>query len=88
MTINEGSELLRRVERYDTAVNELRTAQQDVRDVLVDTILFERWRQLGAELGYSATSQQRDLAALNGQIPEMSIPEMSQIPETSQSWAG
>jgi hypothetical protein len=85
MTIIEGTELHKRVERYEAAIAELRSAHQDIKDVLLDHVLYERWQQLGAELGFAAapppTEQQhqphRDLAALNHQIPEM-----------SDSWAG
>ena len=70
MTIHEGADLHKKVERYEAAVEELRTAHRDVKDVLTDNVLFERWEQLGAELGFSAspeTSQQpqRELAAVN-----------------------
>jgi hypothetical protein len=79
MTIYEGSDLQKRVERYEAAVAELRNAHQDVRDVLVDQILFERWQQLGAELGFSvqpvtkpaAGPPSRDYSDLNQQIPEL-----------------
>jgi hypothetical protein len=76
MTILESAELHRKIERYVTAVDELRAAHQDVRELLLGDVLFERWQQLGAELGFSAMRQQpldqRDLNALNNQIPEMS----------------
>ena len=70
MTIHEGADLHKRVERYETAVVELREAHRDVKDVLTDHVLFERWQQLGAELGFSASpepqqQQQRELAAVN-----------------------
>jgi hypothetical protein len=77
MTISEGADLHKRVERYEAAVDELRAAHRDVRELLLDQVLFEHWQQLGAELGFSgvraqAHSQQRDLTSLNSQIPEMS----------------
>ena len=80
MTISEGADLHKRVERYEAAVSELRAAHQDVRELLLDQVLFEHWQQLGAELGFTAlrpqsqshSQQQRDLTALNSQIPEMS----------------
>ena len=83
MTNHEGADLHKRVERYEAAVDELRAAHQDVKELLVDHILFERWQQLGAELGFSGSRQQhgagqeRDLGSLNRQIPEM-----------TDSWAG
>ena len=79
MTIHEGADLQKRVERYVAAVDELRVAHQDVKDFLLDHVLFEYWQQLGAELGFSAMRQRspgdqasRDLAALGSQIPDMS----------------
>jgi hypothetical protein len=76
MTNGEIAELHKRVERYEAAVDELRAAHQDVRELLLGDVLFERWQQLGAELGFSAMRQQsqgqRELTALNNQIPEMS----------------
>jgi hypothetical protein len=79
MTIQDSADLHKRVERYEAAVDELRAAHQDVKELLLDQVLFERWQQVGAELGFSAMRQQqvqgqtqRDLAALNSQIPELS----------------
>ena len=78
MTIHEGADLHQRVERYEAAVAELRAAHRDVKELLLDHVLFDRWQQLGAELGFSAMRQQtpdqaqRDLGALTNQIPEMS----------------
>jgi hypothetical protein len=77
MTISEGADLHKRVERYEAAVDELRAAHRDVRELLLDQVLFEHWQQLGAELGFAAVrsqahGQQRDLTSLNSQIPEMS----------------
>ena len=72
MTIDESADLHKRVERYEAAVDELRSAHQDVRELLIDQVLFERWQQLGAELGFSAMrQQQRDLSPLTSPIPEM-----------------
>jgi hypothetical protein len=78
MTIYEDI-LHTRVQRYEAALGELLAAHQDVKGVLLDQILYERWQQVGADLGYLPGSQQpqRDLAALNHQIPEL-----------SESWAG
>jgi hypothetical protein len=79
MTNHDSVDLHQRVERYEAAVDELRAAHQDDKELLLDQVLFERWQQVGAELGFSAMRQQqgqsqRDLAALNNQIPEMSEP--------------
>jgi hypothetical protein len=78
MTNYESADLHKRVERYVVAVDELRAAHLDVKELLHDHVLFEKWQELGAELGYSAMRQQspeqsqRDLAALSSQIPQMS----------------
>jgi hypothetical protein len=79
MTIHESSDLLKKVERYEAAVNELEAAHVDVKDVLIDAILFARWQQLGAQLGYTAVDPakpqeepNRDLQQLNQQISAMS----------------
>ena len=78
MTTYETLDLQSRVARYETAVEELRSAHQDVRAVLQDQVLYERWQQLGADLGFvahggsvAAPSQQQDLHGLNQQIPQM-----------------
>ena len=52
MTIYQGVDLLKAVERYESAFQEFRQAHHDVRDVLQDHLLFDRWQQLAAELGY------------------------------------
>lgn len=71
MTIHEGADLHKKVERYEAAVEELRAAHGDVKDVLTDNVLFERWQNIGAELGFSASPEpaksepQRELAAVN-----------------------
>jgi hypothetical protein len=79
MTIHESSDLLKKVERYEAAVKELEAAHEDVKDVLLDTILFARWQQLGTQLGFSAADPakqreepNRDLQQLNQQISQMS----------------
>ncbi|GAA3343394.1 hypothetical protein GCM10020358_42450 [Amorphoplanes nipponensis] len=79
MTTHESSDLLKKVERYEAAVKELEAAHEDVKDVLIEAILFARWQQLGAPLGFAAVdpTQQReepnrDLQQLNQQISAMS----------------
>lgn len=79
MTIHEGSDLLKKVERYEAAVQELEAAHEDVKDILIETILFARWQQLGTQLGFSAErpvprpeEPNRDLQQLNQQISAMS----------------
>lgn len=82
MTIYEDI-LHKRVERYETALSEMLAAQLDVKGVLLDQILFDRWQQVGADLGYlpgahpDAGRPSRDMASLNQPIPEL-----------SESWAG
>jgi hypothetical protein len=73
MTNNERADLHSRVERYEAAVAEMRAAHDDVRDILLDQVLFERWEQMGRELGYQAQPL--------GRI-EMNVPQP--VP----SWAG
>ena len=83
MTTYETSDLHSRVARYETALDELRAAHADVRVLLQDQVLYERWIQIGTELGFTAqpvaapAQQPQDLHALNQQIPQM-----------SESWAG
>ena len=79
MTNRESSDLLKKVERYEAAVQELEAAHEDVKDVLIQPILFARWQQLGTQLGFAAVDpgQQReepnrDLQQLNQQISAMS----------------
>ncbi|MFG1604165.1 hypothetical protein [Actinoplanes sp. NPDC049265] len=76
MTVHDGAELHKRVERYEAAVDELRASHQDIRDVLTEQVLFERWRQLGAELGFAtnaaATAPPRETMVVGTQIPELS----------------
>jgi hypothetical protein len=80
MTTYETSDLHSRVARYETALDELRAAHQEVRAVLQDQVLYERWHQIGADLGFVAgptppvdqVAPQRDLQSLNEHIPQMS----------------
>jgi hypothetical protein len=74
MTVHDGAELHKRVERYEAAVDELRASHQDIKDVLTDQVLFDRWRQLGAELGFSAPTPApaREPLSVGTQIPELS----------------
>jgi hypothetical protein len=85
MTTYEVSDLHQRVARYEAALDELRAVHHDIRHVLQDQVLYERWLQIGAELGFTVaaqptaqpTGQQQDLSAMNQQIPQM-----------SEAWAG
>jgi len=84
MTIHEGADLHKRVERYEAAVDELRAAHQDIKDVLTAQVLFERWQQVGGELGFSAPPQ----TPLDGGHPQQSMAAISHpMPEMADSWA-
>ena len=48
MTTYETLDLHTRVARYETALDELRAAHNDVRALLQDQVLYERWLQIGA----------------------------------------
>ncbi|HEY0003132.1 MAG TPA: hypothetical protein VGB74_21965 [Actinoplanes sp.] len=98
MTMYESPDLHKRVERYEAAVDELRAAQQDVRSVLVDQLLFERWQQIGAEVGFVPARQDVAEAFVNGhpdsgqqqqqpQQPGLVPHPNQQIPQMSESWA-
>ena len=81
MTIHEGDDLHKRVERYEAAVDELRAAHQDIKDVLTPQVLFERWQQIGGELGFAATVQ-------NGAQPHHTMAAVSHpLPDMAESWA-
>ena len=82
MTIHESADLHKRVERYEAAVDELRAAHQDIKDVLTAQVLFERWQQIGGELGFSPTQQPH-----NGDQPHQNLIPVNQMPEMSDSWA-
>ena len=84
MTMYETSDLRRRIERYEAALEELRAAHQDVRNVLLDQVLYERWHQLGAELGFTGTGQAGGAASTG----HYHTPSAQQIPQLSESWAG
>ncbi len=54
MADTSGSELHKRVERYEAAIAELRASHEDIRDVLAVPVLYEHWKQLGNALGFQA----------------------------------
>ena len=56
------SDLHQRVARYEAALDELRAAHQDIRNVLVDQVLYERWQQIGAELGFAVVAPAQSAA--------------------------
>ncbi|GGL06548.1 hypothetical protein [Mangrovihabitans endophyticus] len=101
MTIHEGADLLKRVERYEAAVAELRAAHQDVKDVLLDRLLFERWQAIGAELGFAGATQASTgpaTQALSAPVTQTSwssptgpghaAHDSSPVREPSEAWAG
>ena len=83
MSIHNGAtDLHARVERYEAAVDELRAAHQDVKDVLVDHVLYERWQRIGAELGYVADEAHSiDTGQLHRHPSDQSL-------AMSDSWSG
>jgi hypothetical protein len=88
MTMYETTDLLKRVERYEAALDELRAAHQDIRNILHDQVLYERWQQLGAELGFAApAAQHQQAAALQPVAGAQHDPNGHQIPQMSESWS-
>ena len=86
MTMYETSDLHKRVERYEAALDEMRTAQLDVKNVLHDQVLYERWQQLGLELGFAVAPN------LSGQhqqpLASMTQHDMNGHPQLAEAWAG
>ena len=83
MTIHESSDLLKKVERYEAAVKELEAAHEDVKNVLIQPILFARWQQLGTQLGFAAVDP-----AKQGEEPNRDLQQLNQqISAMSESWA-
>ncbi|MCU7725859.1 hypothetical protein ODJ79_19185 [Actinoplanes sp. KI2] len=70
MAMYETSDLHKRVARYEAALDELRAAHQDVRHVLVDQVLYERWQQIGAELGFAAPATVQGVEQQSRQMSE------------------
>jgi len=83
MTIHESSDLLKKVERYEAAVQELDAAHEDVKDVLMEGILFARWQRLGAQLGFAAVDPTRQRDEPNRDLQQLN----QQISAMSESWA-
>lgn len=83
MTIHESSDLMKKVERYEAAVAELGAAHEEVKNVLIEPILFVRWQQLGAQLGFTAVDP-----AQQGEEPNRDLQQLNQqISAMSESWA-
>ncbi|GIE93417.1 hypothetical protein [Paractinoplanes rishiriensis] len=100
MTMYETSDLHKRVARYEAALDELRAAHQDIRNILHDQVLYDRWQQIGAELGFALAPQsagQPQAAQPTGHQPtgqqqaglQQDLGAMNQqIPQMSEAWAG
>jgi hypothetical protein len=92
MTMYETSDLHKRVARYEAALDELRAAHQDIRNILVDQVLYERWQQIGAELGFAiapqASGQQANAASAGGGQQQDLTAMNQQIPQLSDAWTG
>jgi acyl carrier protein phosphodiesterase len=87
MTIHEGADLHKRVERYEAAVDELRAAHRGVKDVLTDHVLFERWEQVGADLGFSASAEQSpEQSPAQPQQPQRELSAVNHH-DRQESWA-
>lgn len=84
MTMYETSDLRQRVERYEAALDELRAAHQDIKNILHDRVLYERWQLIGADLGFSVGDQS---AAAHGQQPADLASLNHQIPQMAESWS-
>jgi hypothetical protein len=85
MTMYEIPDLHKRVARYEAALDELRAAHQDIRNILLDQVLYERWQQIGAELGFAAPAVAQPTAQGGGH-PDMN--GVNQIPQMAEAWAG
>ena len=76
-----SSDLQKRVERYEAALDEMRAAQQEIKNILHDQVLYDRWQQLGADLGFVVAPN----AASVQQSPDMNGHSVTALSET---WAG
>jgi hypothetical protein len=88
MTMYETTDLHKRVERYEAALDELRAAHQDVKNILHDQVLYDRWQQIGTDLGFTAGAAQYQQAG--AQSPVAGIQHDlngHQIPQMAESWA-
>jgi hypothetical protein len=81
MTMYEMSDLHKRVERYENALEEMRAAQQEIKNVLHDQVLYDRWQQLGADLGFVVAPNPA------GAHPHQDMNGHS-VPSLSDTWAG
>jgi hypothetical protein len=79
-----GSDLYKRVERYEAAVDELRATHEDIKDVLAEHVLHDRWRLLGADLGFAAVPLP-ERRALRTQ-PERDLVAVADMHKINESW--
>ncbi|MET0424486.1 MAG: hypothetical protein ABW046_11455 [Actinoplanes sp.] len=87
-TMYETSDLRKRVERYEAALDELRAAHQDVRSVLVDQVLYDRWQQMGVELGFVGGVDGLPQAGSPPPAPGHELHSLNQpIPQMLDAWA-
>ena len=77
-----SSDLGKRVERYEAALDEMRAAQQEIKNILHDQVLYDRWQQLGADLGFVVAPT---AAAAHQPVPDMNG---HAVPALSETWAG
>jgi hypothetical protein len=81
-----GSDLYKRVERYEAAVDELRATHEDIKDVLAEHVIYERWRHLGADLGFAAVPlPERRAFRAQSDRDLVAITEMHKINEAWES---
>ena len=84
----ETSDLHKRVERYEAALDELRAAHQDIKNILLDQVLYERWQQLGAELGFAPAQGQAQAAPLAHPGAPHDLSGLGHpLPQMTESWA-
>lgn len=85
MTMYEIPDLHKRVARYEAALDELRAAHQDIRNILLDQVLYERWQQIGAELGFAVPQ-----TGQASPVQSLGHPDLTggQIPQMAEAWAG
>jgi hypothetical protein len=86
MSMYEIPDLHKRVARYEAALDELRAAHQDIRNILLDQVLYERWQQIGAELGFAVPQTGQPSPAQN--LGPQDVNGMNQIPQMAEAWAG
>jgi hypothetical protein len=76
-----GPDLFKRVERYEAAIDELRASHEDIKSVLAEHVLYEKWKLLGAELNFTA-------APLNDRRPQNTrdLVSVGDVHKLNDSW--